>query len=467
MGKQRLNEEIENEEELDETMTPGGHTDKKQDAPKYSGKSDSKKMKDDDNMLPEEDEEDMDDDDEEEMDDEEEKEMDDDDEEEKEMDEASRNPLFQPYNDRYYVVKKEGGKTKYHSVDMKKGPYWTDNHNFAYTYKNKDEAERVASEVGGEVQKGVKESSDLMNDLQTRLSEMSEDELQELSNVINDPIESSVASISRKVNTIVSANEETEEEPENNLSSLIESDETLSEDFKSKAATIFEAAVSEKVEKEVESIREQYNERTREAISEQFDTLVEKVDNYLTYAVETWIEENDENITNKLRTQISESFIESLKNVFEKHYIEMPEGKVDVYEDITEKARELEETAEQQAEQLENLNETVEQLQREKVIREQSEDLYDTEAERLQKLVKNLEFESVDNFKEKVSIIRETYFGSDNGKTEKNDNDREKRLSEQTYTRTTHHVEEDESIDENSEMGQYIKALSQHVKNQT
>lgn len=329
-------------------------------------------------------------------------------------------------------------------------------------YKKGKTPEQVARAI-----QGYNEETDLLSNLQNRLAEMNEEELQELSNLINDPIESSAAAVSQKVNTLVSANEETEEEEKTDISSLIESDETLSEEFKTKATTIFEAAVSEKVEKELASIREQFNERTRDAISEQYEMMVEKVDNYLTYAVETWVEENDESISNKLRTQISESFIESLKSVFEKHYIEMPEGKVDIYEDISEKASELEELAEKQSEQLDELNKTVEDLQREKVIREESEGLYDTEAERLQKLVRNLEFESVDNFKEKVSLIRETYFGLDNGKTENENNNKqgEKRLSEHTQTHVQE-IEDENEIDENSEMGIYINALSRHVKNQ-
>jgi hypothetical protein len=451
-------------------MTPGGKTGKKKKASSaYYASGEKYKAGVKSEMLPEE--EDEDDEDEIRDDDDEVEPLDDADEDEDEMNEAKMKD-----SEVLAAAKKlaKNGKDK-KTKDFGKGLVDFHKKNNSFTPDQVSGLQNIMKNASFQM---AKEESSVLNKLQDRLSEMNEEELQELSNLINDPIESSVASVSRRVDTLVKANtasesstEDVNEEAENTpeaLDQLIESDESLSEDFKAKAATLFEAAVSEKLEKEVEAIREEYENQIHEQVEKNYQEMASKIGGYLGHAIESWMEVNDESITNKLRTQISESFIESLKDVFEKHYIDMPEGKVDIYEDISNKAAELEETAEEQAEQIESLNETVIQLQKEKIIREAREDMYATEADRFQKLVKNLEFETEENFKEKVNLIKETYFGkyNDNGLSEENEDENEREnLSEYKEVHTHTLEDEDEpEIDLNSDMGRYIQALSNQVK---
>jgi hypothetical protein len=243
---------------------------------------------------------------------------------------------------------------------------------------------------------------------------------------------------------------------EESIEELISSDDSLSEEFKSKAAIIFEAAVSEKVSGQLEEIQERAENTIREGLNKNFEQIVSKVDEYLTFAVETYVENNTETVESQLRTEITESFVSSLKDVFEQHYIEMPEGKLNLYDDISEKAGETKTKLDETAEKLDAAMGELIALKRDKIIREASEDLYDTQAERLSKLTDNLDFVDEETFAKKVDIIKETYFTS-NGKSED-----ETTKNSDSITRTTV-IEEEDKREINSVMGKYVDAISRHV----
>jgi hypothetical protein len=194
------------------------------------------------------------------------------------------------------------------------------------------------------------------------------------------------------------------------LDALVDSEATLSEGFREKAAVIFEAAFVMKVADEVERLEEQYEEKLEEATSQIKDDLVEKVDGYLNYVVEQWMEDNQLAVENGLRTEIAEDFMAALKSVFTEHYIQVPEAKVDLVDALAEQVEELQEQIGKVTEDNIKLSESVQTLKREAVIAEASEGLTVAQAEKLAKLAENVDFDSEESFASKVATIKESYF---------------------------------------------------------
>ena len=186
--------------------------------------------------------------------------------------------------------------------------------------------------------------------------------------------------------------------------------EDLSEEFKEKAATIFEAAVKSKIRSEVERMEED-NTKTREQEMDTFkDELTEKVDTYLNYVVDEWTKENELAIERGLKGEIAEDFISGLKQLFEDHYIDVPDEKYDVLEAQSEKISELEEKLNETIQKNVELSDIKTGLVREQVISEVSEDLADTEIEKFKELTKDVEFDNEESFREKLDTLKESYF---------------------------------------------------------
>ena len=186
--------------------------------------------------------------------------------------------------------------------------------------------------------------------------------------------------------------------------------EELSEEFKEKAATIFEAAVKSKIRSEVERIVDESKE-SKDAEVEAFkEEMTEKVDTYLNYVVEEWIKENELAIERGLKGEIAEDFISGLKQLFEDHYIDVPDEKYDVLEAQSEKIAELEERLNEEIQKNVEGKEAKNTLVREQVISEVSEDLADTESEKFKSLTQDVEFSDEESFKEKLNTLKESYF---------------------------------------------------------
>jgi hypothetical protein len=200
---------------------------------------------------------------------------------------------------------------------------------------------------------------------------------------------------------------------EADLEALVSSDETLSEGFQEKAATIFEAAVKTKVAGEIDRLEAEYTQHLEEETAGIRDELVEKVDGYLNYVVENWMEENRVAIENGLRTEIAESFMEALKGVFTEHYIEVPESKTDMVDDLAEQVEELEAQLTKATEDNIRLNESVADFRRTEILAEASKDLAVTEAEKLKTLAEDIDFEDAETFAKKVSTLKESYFAKE------------------------------------------------------
>ena len=194
------------------------------------------------------------------------------------------------------------------------------------------------------------------------------------------------------------------------LKALVAEEATLSDEFKQKAETIFEAAINTKVNAEIDRLEEKYNEELAEEIESTKADLVEKVDNYLNYVVEGWMEENKLAIQNGLRTEIAEDFMTKLKDLFEESYIEVPEGKVDMVDDLADQVEELEKTVNESTKKAIDMAVELEGYKRDAIIREATKDLAETQVEKLKKLAENVDFEDEETFTQKVAQLKESYF---------------------------------------------------------
>ena len=194
------------------------------------------------------------------------------------------------------------------------------------------------------------------------------------------------------------------------LDAVIAEEATLSDGFRGKAGAIFEAVLTSKLAHEMDRLETEYAQNLEEEVSDVKSELVEKVDSYLNYVVSNWMETNEVAVTEGLRTEIAEDFMTSLQAVFKEHYIDVPEGKVDLVDDLAEQVAELEETLNKTTEDNIKLHESVQTLERADIVREQSSGLADTEAEKLSTLVEDIEFDNRDNFEMKVRVVKESYF---------------------------------------------------------
>jgi hypothetical protein len=215
------------------------------------------------------------------------------------------------------------------------------------------------------------------------------------------------------------SDEEESEDMEDNstdIDELVSSEEGLTESFKEKASIIFEAAVASKVKNTKALLKEKYETRLYEEVESVKETLVEKIDSYLTYAVETWVNDNKVAVESTLRTEITESFIGSLKNLFTEHYIEVPESKVDLVSNMEQQVSSLKEQVATKGRIANALADRVEKLTRQKVIAEASAGLADTQIAKLTEMVEDVEFINEATFAKKVATIREFYI---NGRAKK------------------------------------------------
>ena len=194
------------------------------------------------------------------------------------------------------------------------------------------------------------------------------------------------------------------------VKALVSTDADLSEEFKEKAATIFETAVKTRIQEQVKVIEAQYEKKLSEETETIKEAMTEKVDSYLNYVVEEWMKENELAVERGIRTEIAEDFITGLKSLFKEHYIDVPEEKYNVLDDLTNQTKDLEAKLNEQIEKNVNLTKEVSELNKRETIAEVSEDLTDTETEKFISMAENVEFDSAEKFKEKLETIKESYF---------------------------------------------------------
>ena len=238
---------------------------------------------------------------------------------------------------------------------------------------------------------------------------------------------------------------------EEDVMALVGEDDDLSEEFKIKAATIFEAAVKSRVRSEIERIQEEIYSEASVEVDVYKDELTEKVDTYLNYVVEEWSKENELAIERGLKGEIAEDFISGLKQLFEDHYIDVPDEKYDVLEAQSEKISELEDKLNETIEKIIELNHDNSSLVREQVISEVSEDLADTEFEKFKSLTQDVDFSDEESFREKLDTLKENYFPK-----------------QQVYNSDETYDDEDGStaqdVDTTDAMKAYMSAISRNQK---
>lgn len=186
--------------------------------------------------------------------------------------------------------------------------------------------------------------------------------------------------------------------------------ENLSEDFRSKAETIFESAVSVRVNEEVSVLEEAYAASLEEEVANIRAELTEQVNDYLNYVVEQWVSENEVAVEAGLRTELTEEFISGLRNLFAEHYIDIPEDKVDVLENLGSKVEELENRLNEEIENNISLTKMISESRKSEIVSDVCSDLTITQAEKLRSLCENIEFTTADEYAHKVSTLKESYF---------------------------------------------------------
>jgi len=186
--------------------------------------------------------------------------------------------------------------------------------------------------------------------------------------------------------------------------------EGLSEEFKQKAATIFEAAVKAKIKAELERLEQEYAEAFDQSMTEAKDELSDKVDNYLNYVVEEWIKKNEVALEHKLKAEIAESFIADLRGLFEKHDITIPDDQFDLLDAAASKADVMEEKLNEELQKNIEMTRRINELEQHEILLDVASDLADTEVEKFAELAENVEYESADNYRTKLETIKDSYF---------------------------------------------------------
>jgi hypothetical protein len=278
-----------------------------------------------------------------------------------------------------------------------------------------------------------------------KLSGMKKEDLQAVYSKLFTEEAEEVIVVEEKKEAVIS-----EEQVQEDLKALVESDANLSEEFKQKASTLFEAAISARIHEEKVKLEEKYISELSEEVESIRSELVEKIDGYLNYVVEQWMEENELAVEQGIRTEIAESFMTQLQQVFVEHYIEVPEGKEDLVDDLSGKVDELEEQLTSATEKSVKLAEELETLKRAQIIAEASEGMVSTEAEKLKSLVEGVDYDDAESFAKKVQIVKEAHF------------------SKGTTTTVSEEAQEDSSLTEETttspRMSAYMAAISRTVK---
>jgi F0F1-type ATP synthase membrane subunit b/b' len=243
---------------------------------------------------------------------------------------------------------------------------------------------------------------------------------------------------------------------------LVEDNESFNEEFKTKASTIFESAMNsakKKLKEEAEKEKEDKLKAEEEEKEKEKEELQESINKYITYAAEEWIKSNQVAIDSSLRLSITEDFMSGLKNLFEEHYIDVPESKVDLLEQTSARADELETKFEEAQKELNKQKMIVEDFQRKEIIAESTKNLTDSQREKFEELVESVDFESSEKFTKKVTVLLESF------NSHKPEKQIEKKLDEHGQTIVEDTSEGDEIQEEiDPDVAAVIKAISSNKR---
>ena len=267
-------------------------------------------------------------------------------------------------------------------------------------------ASKTINQVSGDAQQKSQGAADAMPKLKegSKETEKAPDDKEEKSEMMHDK------DAEKKDMKASYKKEESELDIKADVDALI-GDADLSEEFKQKAATIFETAIKAKVKEESQRLQGEYETKLKEDTETQKAELVEKVDSYLNYVVEEWMQENKIAIERGIKGEIAEDFIGGLKKLFEDHYIDVPDEKYNVLEDQASKIEDLEKKLNEEIEKNVELNKNNGELKREDIAKAVAADLTDVEKEKFNKLAEEVEYSNEEDFTSKVKTIKESYFG--------------------------------------------------------
>jgi hypothetical protein len=232
------------------------------------------------------------------------------------------------------------------------------------------------------------------------------------------------------------------------------SGEGLSEEFKSNAKAIFEAAVLAQVEERSQKLDEEYAQKLEEEIATINENIVSKVDEYLEYVVNEWIEDNQISVDSGLRAEIAEDFMNGLKTLFAEHYIDVPDEKADIVEELVAKVEALETELDKSITESKQLSDAIGTYKKEIIVDEISEGLTEVQAAKLRSLAENIEFISEEDYAEKVSLTKKKYFSEG------------KEIDVPTSSKEDQYASTEESLDESysPSMAHYVKSISRTLK---
>ena len=310
----------------------------------------------------------------------------------------------------------------------------------------------------------------MIKDIYDLLQEMDKDSIEEVRKALSE--EESGEETEENEETQVLSEDELDElkkeyqiDVKSDVEALIQGEE-LSEEFKEKAATIFEAAVFAKVNEEVnsrvETLEEQYKTQLEESILETRTEMVQKVDDYMNYVVKEWMQENELAIEKGIRSEIVEDFMVGLKNLFVEHYIDIPDEKVDLVDDLFAKVEDLEESLNKEMEKNVDMQSELKEYKKFEAVASISEDLTDVQVEKMQKLAETVDYESEEAYAEKLQVIKENYFPAKGSvateEASTNDDSQPEVLTEEEAK------EVEETSDMSDTMKWYSSAISRTIK---
>ena len=240
------------------------------------------------------------------------------------------------------------------------------------------------------------------------------------------------------------------------VEALIQGEDGLTEEFKKKASTIFEAAVQakvlEEVNKKADEIETQFKEDQDKSSEDFKKEMTEKVDGYLTYVVEEWMSENELAIDRGIRTELVEDFMSGLRTLFTEHYIDIPEEKVDMVDDLFTKVEDLETSLDEEIDRGVELQKELAQFKKDDALRDATKELADTETEKISKLAEGIEYENQEQYTEKLNVLKESYFPKSDAVT-----------SEITETDETIEISDEQPEERlNEDMKHYTSAIKRY-----
>ena len=284
----------------------------------------------------------------------------------------------------------------------------------------------------------------LKSDLAAKYEQiMGATDLEEIEEEVTEPIRTRAAIRAEDISPV---------DVRDDVEALVQGEEGLSDEFKEKASTIFEAAVHAKVVDELNTKLEEIEGEKSEDNKAFQKELTEKVDGYLTYVVEEWMSENELAIDRGIRSELVEDFMSGLRTLFTEHYIDIPEEKVDMVDDLFTKVEDLETSLDEEINRGVELQKELAQFKKDDALKQATKDLADTETEKISKLAEGIEYENQEQYIEKLNVLKESYFPKSDAVT-----------SEITETDETIEVS-DEQMEEklNEDMKHYTSAIKRY-----